>query len=46
MKSSGQENLKLEDAYEDFVARYPGYRKTTLLDELRATEYRRLDERG
>ncbi|MFN0172453.1 MAG: aminotransferase class V-fold PLP-dependent enzyme [Bryobacteraceae bacterium] len=32
-------------AYHDFVARYPGYLDTARLDELRATEYRRLDER-
>jgi len=31
-------------AYEDFVARYPSYRDTAALDELRSTEYRRLDE--
>lgn len=34
-----------EEAYRDFVARYPGYLKTAVLDELRAREYRRLDER-
>lgn len=33
------------EAYKDFIARYPGYLETGLLDELRATEYRRLDER-
>jgi molybdenum cofactor sulfurtransferase len=31
-------------AYEQFLARYPGYSKTELLDRLRSTEYRRLDE--
>ena len=30
--------------YEEFLARYPSYRETALLDELRATEYRRLDD--
>jgi selenocysteine lyase/cysteine desulfurase len=30
---------------ERFLARYPGYRQTSVLDELRATEYRRLDQR-
>ena len=32
--------------YEDFVARYPEYLETAFLDELRSTEYRRLDEKG
>ncbi|HTW81035.1 MAG TPA: aminotransferase class V-fold PLP-dependent enzyme [Terracidiphilus sp.] len=31
-------------AYADFVQRFPEYVRTTALDELRATEYRRLDE--
>jgi len=30
--------------FDDFVARYPGYLATGRLDELRATEYRRLDD--
>jgi molybdenum cofactor sulfurtransferase len=34
------------DAYQSFIARYPGYLETAVLDELRATEYRRLDEKG
>jgi molybdenum cofactor sulfurtransferase len=46
MSSGAQEMLTVKDAYEDFVARYPAYRKTTLLDELRAKEYRRLDKCG
>jgi molybdenum cofactor sulfurtransferase len=46
VKSSAQEKLQIEKARADFVARFPGYRKTALLDDLRATEYRRLDERG
>ncbi|MEO8657161.1 MAG: aminotransferase class V-fold PLP-dependent enzyme [Bryobacteraceae bacterium] len=33
-----------EEAYRDFIARYPDYLQTGVLDELRATEYRRLDE--
>ncbi|HLJ61475.1 MAG TPA: aminotransferase class V-fold PLP-dependent enzyme [bacterium] len=33
-----------DEAYADFVARYPGYVATAVLDELRATEYRRLDD--
>lgn len=39
-------NPLAEEAHADFIARYPDYRKTALLDDLRATEYRRLDERG
>jgi len=47
MAGSGtQEKLRIEEAYADFVARYPNFKKTVALDELRATEYRRLDERG
>jgi molybdenum cofactor sulfurtransferase len=34
-----------DEAYADFSARYPSYLKTNILDNLRATEYRRLDER-
>jgi selenocysteine lyase/cysteine desulfurase len=45
-KSSAQEKLQVEEARADFVARFPGYKKTSLLDDLRATEYRRLDEQG
>ena len=33
-------------AYEEFLERYPAYRETEVLDRLRATEYRRLDEQG
>ena len=44
--TSAQEKLRIEDAYADFLARYPAYKKTAVLDDLRATEYRRLDERG
>ena len=45
-ESSAQEKLQVEEARADFIARFPGYKKTSLLDDLRATEYRRLDERG
>jgi molybdenum cofactor sulfurtransferase len=45
MAKSAHEILQADKAYADFVARYPGYVKTALLDKLRATEYRRLDER-
>jgi selenocysteine lyase/cysteine desulfurase len=37
--------LHVDEAYADFVVRYPSYVSTALLDKLRATEYRRLDER-
>ena len=45
-ETSAQEKLQVEEARADFVARFPEYKKTALLDDLRATEYRRLDERG
>jgi molybdenum cofactor sulfurtransferase len=43
-KSGTHEAVRAEEAYADFTARYPDYVKTALLDKLRATEYRRLDE--
>ena len=43
---TAQDKLQVEEARADFVARFPGFEKTSLLDELRSTEYRRLDERG
>ena len=36
--------MELEDAYADFLVRYPDYSRTDALDALRCTEYRRLDE--
>src|SRR6202166_2050232 len=45
-ESSVQQKLQVDEARADFVARFPGYAKTALLDDLRATEYRRLDECG
>lgn len=33
-------------AFDQFLSRYPEYAETDLLDQLRATEYRRLDEHG
>lgn len=33
-------------AFEEFLGRFPGYRDTAALDELRATDYARLDRRG
>jgi len=38
--------LEREEAYADFTARYPSYAKTASIDELRTTEYRRLDDRN
>lgn len=45
-ESVAQEKRSIEEARADFLARFPAYRETALLDELRATEYRRLDEHG
>ena len=45
-ESVAEKKQRLEEAQSDFLARFPGYGKTALLDELRATEYRRLDEHG
>jgi molybdenum cofactor sulfurtransferase len=36
--------MRVEDAYADFLVRYPVYSTTYGLDGLRSTEYRRLDE--
>jgi selenocysteine lyase/cysteine desulfurase len=44
-KGGAHEILQADEAYSDFIARYPGYVKTALLDKLREIEYRRLDER-
>jgi len=38
--------MQADKAYLDFKARYPGYAGTRSLDELRAAQYRRLDEAG
>jgi selenocysteine lyase/cysteine desulfurase len=50
MKTGGQiplgAHLRIEDAYADFLVRYPTYSKTDGLDTLRSTEYRRLDEQS
>jgi hypothetical protein len=42
-KGDAQEILQVDEAYLDFIGRYPGYVQTALLDTLRATDYRRLD---
>src|SRR6202521_2356548 len=44
LESGEPERLRTDEACADFVARYPSYLETDLLDRLRATEYRRLDE--
>lgn len=41
-----QEKLQVEETRANFMARFPEFAKTSLLDEMRATEYARLDERG
>jgi molybdenum cofactor sulfurtransferase len=43
-ESVAQDKQRMEEAQADFLARFPAYRSTARLDELRATEYRRLDE--
>jgi molybdenum cofactor sulfurtransferase len=43
-ESVAQDKRGMEEAQADFLARFPAYQNTALLDELRATEYRRLDE--
>jgi molybdenum cofactor sulfurtransferase len=45
-ESIAQDKIQLEEARVDFLSRFPGYESTSLLDEFRTTEYRRLDERG
>jgi selenocysteine lyase/cysteine desulfurase len=45
-ESIAQDKIHLEEARADFLSRFPGYENTLLLDKFRATEYRRLDERG
>lgn len=37
---------RFDAAYADFIQRFPEYTGTSALDELRATEYRRLDDLG
>ena len=45
-ESSAPERVEIGDALADFLARFPGFAKTSRLDELRASDYRRLDESG
>lgn len=44
--SVAQDKIQLAEARADFLSRFPNYKNTSLVDDLRATEYRRLDERG
>ena len=44
MKATWQGKTPEETAaYDEFVRRFPAYRETTAIDELRATDYSRLD---
>ena len=45
-ESSAGPSLPIEEAYGDFLARYPSYQETTGLDILRAVEYSRIDQQG
>src|SRR5450631_2550956 len=44
-RSDARERLQLDEAHADFLERYPSYIETQVLDKLRGTDYRRLDER-
>ena len=41
LERGAREQQLADESYADFVARYPSYGGTELLDKLRATEYRR-----
>jgi molybdenum cofactor sulfurtransferase len=45
LESGESERLQTDEACTEFLERYPSYLETDLLDRLRATDYRRLDER-
>ena len=45
-ETTAQDKVQIEEARADFLSRFPAYKATALLDEMRATEYRRLDECG
>jgi molybdenum cofactor sulfurtransferase len=45
LRSDARERLQLDEASADFLERYPSYLETSALDNLRATEYSRLDDR-
>jgi molybdenum cofactor sulfurtransferase len=44
--SLAKDKSQMEAACADFIGRSPEYARTAALDQLRATEYRRLDEQG
>jgi selenocysteine lyase/cysteine desulfurase len=44
--SDASEHARIDSAYEGFLRRYPDYLRTSALDKLRATDYRRLDQLG
>src|SRR5712672_496713 len=44
LERGAREQQLADESYADFAMRYPSYGGTELLDKLRATEYRRLDE--
>jgi len=46
MEPSLSSALPIEEAYIEFLARYPSYPDTTGLDVLRAVEYSRVDQQG
>ena len=46
MEPSLSSTLPIEEAYIEFLARYPNYPDTTGLDVLRAVEYSRIDQQG
>ena len=44
--SKAHSKVRMEVAFADFAGRNPAYAGTAVLDRLRATQYRRLDEQG
>jgi selenocysteine lyase/cysteine desulfurase len=44
--ANASQQAQIDAAYAEFAARYPEYLKTSALDQLRATDYRRLDQLG
>jgi molybdenum cofactor sulfurtransferase len=43
-KRKDQKSQEFDQAFDDFISAYPAYESTGILDELRASEYGRLDE--
>jgi molybdenum cofactor sulfurtransferase len=44
VKGTNHPSQEIEAAFADFLQTYPAYESTSLLDELRASDYKRLDE--